>query len=101
MNCRTVPDLRRTADIVFTRQRIAILIDGCFWHGCPTHYRPATGSRSRFWASKIAENPRRDRESTDAFTNAGWVVLRFWEHKDPVAVADRIVMAVRGAGPTG
>lgn len=94
---RPVGDLRRTADIVFIRQRIAVLIDGCFWHGCPTHYRPATGARRQFWASKIAENRRRDRDSTDAFVAAGWIVLRFWEHEDPVVVADRVVAAVRSA----
>lgn len=101
VNYRPVPGLRRTADIVFTRQRIAILIDGCFWHGCPTHYRPATGSRRRFWASKIADNQRRDRDSTDTFTQAGWVVLRFWEHEDAVAVANAITAAVRDATSLG
>ncbi|MEU0091831.1 very short patch repair endonuclease [Kribbella sp. NPDC006257] len=97
VNCRVVPDLRRTADIMFKRQRIAILIDGCFWHGCPAHYRPATGRRREFWATKIAENMRRDRESAEAFTEAGWLVLRFWEHEDPSDVADRVVAALRGA----
>lgn len=98
VNYRPVPGFRRTADIVFTRQRIAVLIDGCFWHACPDHYRPATGSRSRFWADKIEGNQRRDRESSETFSAAGWLVLRFWEHEDPVAVADRISSAVHEAG---
>ncbi|MGW5193512.1 very short patch repair endonuclease [Kribbella sp. NPDC004138] len=96
VNYRPVSALRRTADVVFTRQRIAIMIDGCFWHGCPDHYRPATGSRSQFWENKIAENQRRDRESTSAFVAAGWQVLRFWEHEDPASVANQILAAVRG-----
>jgi DNA mismatch endonuclease (patch repair protein) len=94
VNYQPVPGLRRTADIVFTRQRIAVLIDGCFWHGCPTHYRPATGSRSRFWADKIEGNKQRDIESTQKFIDAGWTVLRFWEHSDPTVVADQIATAV-------
>lgn len=94
VNLRPVPGFRRTADIVFTKQRIAVLIDGCFWHACPDHYRPATGSRSRFWADKIEGNRRRDRESTEVFSAAGWLVLRFWEHEDPAAVADQVASAV-------
>ncbi|MFC4858745.1 very short patch repair endonuclease [Actinophytocola glycyrrhizae] len=97
VNYRPVPGVRRTVDIVFTKQRIAVLIDGCFWHGCPEHYRPATGSRSRFWADKIEGNQRRDRESSEVFSSAGWLVLRFWEHEDPVTVANRISSAVHEA----
>jgi DNA mismatch endonuclease, patch repair protein len=101
VNFRPVPGLRRTADIVFTRQRIAVLIDGCFWHACPDHYRPATGRSSRFWADKIEGNQRRDRESSEAFSAAGWRVLRFWEHEDPVTVADQIASVVHeSACPT-
>lgn len=97
MNFRPVPGLRRSADIVFTKQRIAVLIDGCFWHGCPDHYRPATANRRTFWAAKIRNNRRRDVESSEAFTAAGWLVLRFWEHEDPVNVAARISDAIREA----
>lgn len=97
VNYRPVSGMRRTADIVFTRQRIAVLIDGCFWHACPDHYRPATGARSQFWADKIEGNQRRDRESSEAFGTAGWLVLRFWEHEDPATVADQILSAVREA----
>ncbi|MFW5462826.1 very short patch repair endonuclease [Knoellia sp. CPCC 206453] len=97
---RPVPGLRRTADIAFPRQQIAVLIDGCFWHGCPDHYRPATGSRSHFWADKIEVNQRRDVESSDAFIAAGWLVLRFWEHEDPASVADQISSTVREAAET-
>ncbi|WP_093943095.1 very short patch repair endonuclease [Actinoalloteichus hoggarensis] len=94
---RPIPGLRRTADIAFTRQRIVVLIDGCFWHACPEHYRPATGSRSRFWADKIEQNKRRDLETSMAFGAAGWSVLRFWEHEDPAVVVGRISSAVNEA----
>lgn len=95
VNVRPVPELRRTADIVFGPARVAVLIDGCFWHGCPKHYRPASGSRAEFWASKIAANQHRDRASTSAFEDAGWLVLRFWEHENPAQVAESVGAAVR------
>lgn len=90
VNFKPVSTLKRTVDIAFTRQRVAVLIDGCFWHGCPEHFRPAKGDQRGFWAAKIAENQRRDRDSTRAFTLAGWTVLRFWEHTNPVEVADKV-----------
>ncbi|CAM5327303.1 very short patch repair endonuclease [Streptomyces coeruleorubidus] len=90
VNFKPVSNLKRTVDIAFTRQRVAVLIDGCFWHGCPEHFRPAKGDRKDFWAAKIAENQGRDQDSTRAFALAGWTVLRFWEHDDPVKVADKI-----------
>lgn len=67
-------------DIVFTKHRLAIFVDGCFWHGCPIHYvRPKT--RSIFWASKLLMNIKRDRTQTIWLESNGWVVLRFWEHE--------------------
>lgn len=90
VNFRPLPTLRRTVDVAFTRQRVAVLIDGCFWHGCPEHFRPAKGDRKEYWAGKVAENQRRDQDSTGAFRSAGWTVLRFWEHDGPVQVADEI-----------
>ena len=96
VNARPVSDVRRTGDIVFPRQRTVALIDGCFWHGCPDHYRPATGARAAFWAKKIEQNRRRDEESTALFEAADWMVLRFWEHEDPEDVARSIQKAVAG-----
>lgn len=76
-------------DLVFPRQRIAIFIDGCFWHGCPIHYvRPR--SRHDFWARKLGANVERDRRHTLTLESQGWVVLRFWEHE----VTDALEMAV-------
>jgi DNA mismatch endonuclease (patch repair protein) len=68
------------ADLVFPKGRVAVFVDGCFWHGCPEHYvRPK--SHVDFWASKIVENVLRDRRQTLALENRGWRVLRVWEHE--------------------
>ncbi len=91
---RPEPTLRRTADILFTRQRVAVFIDGCFWHGCPEHHRlPATNSS--YWGPKIVRNMERDRDTTAALEAAGWTVLRFWEHESPAKAADLVESTVR------
>ncbi|EWS82322.1 DNA mismatch repair protein [Brachybacterium phenoliresistens] len=87
-------DRRRRADIVFTRARVAIFIDGCFWHGCPAHYVEPK-SNTDYWRSKIARNMERDLESTARLERAGWRVLRFWEHEDPAEVAATILAVIR------
>lgn len=87
-----VPGLpRRTVDIAFTRQRLAVFVDGCFWHGCPTHGTAPT-SNSQWWADKISTNQMRDADTTSHLEDTGWHVLRFWEHEEPGSVVD----AVRG-----
>lgn len=91
---RPEPTLRRTADIVFTRSRIAVFIDGCFWHGCPEHF-VMPKSNPDYWLPKLKGNQRRDRETTSALNDAGWMVLRFWEHERPADVADAIEQVVR------
>lgn len=85
---------RRRADIVFTRQHVAEFIDGCYWHGCPDH---ATFPKrnSDYWLPKLARNVERDRETDQSLREAGWTVLRFWEHESPDDVARRIAVAVR------
>ncbi|WP_122939052.1 very short patch repair endonuclease [Brachybacterium sp. EE-P12] len=87
-------DRRRRADIVFTRVKVVVFIDGCFWHGCPQHFI-APKSNADYWGPKIARNIERDRTSTARLSDAGWRVLRFWEHEDPEDVATRIIDAVR------
>ncbi|HEX7351358.1 very short patch repair endonuclease [Brachybacterium sp.] len=87
-------DRRRRADIVFTRARIAIFIDGCFWHGCSEHYVEPRAN-SEYWRPKIARNRERDLDSTRRLQEAGWKVMRFWEHEDPDLVAAEISTAVR------
>lgn len=83
---------RRRIDIAFTRAKIAVFVDGCFWHGCPDHKgRPA--ANARWWAAKLAGNAARDRE-TDAHLRAlGWTVLRVWEHVPLAEAADAAVVA--------
>ena len=84
------PRLRRKADIVFTRQRIAIFIDGCFWHGCPEHGRQDFNHNADYWPSKIATNRARDLETTEVLQASGWKVLRFWEHESPEIISSLI-----------
>lgn len=81
---------RRTVDIAFTRHKLAVMVDGCFWHGCPVHYRPATSTRAEFWRDKIDGNRARDSETDRLLREAGWRVFRFWEHEDPDAVVAAI-----------
>lgn len=87
--------LRRKADIVFTGARVAVFIDGCFWHGCPEHGRKTFGTHADYWSAKIATNAARDSETTELLGAAGWTVLRFWEHEDPSKVAEEIAQVVR------
>lgn len=92
-NVRPVKGLRREADGVLVEEKVAVFVDGCFWHGCPTHTR-ATKSNTLWWREKIERNKARDVE-TDALLRAdGWLVERVWEHEDPVAAAGRIRVLV-------
>jgi DNA mismatch endonuclease (patch repair protein) len=87
-------------DLVFTRSRVAVFVDGCFWHGCPAHATsPAT--RARFWADKIATNRERDRRHDEVLASGGWTVVRVWEHEDPGQAVKRIAGAVRRTGGPG
>lgn len=87
-------DRRRRADIVFTRARVAVFVDGCFWHGCPQH---ATWPRANaaFWREKIATNRMRDADTTAQLEAEGWVVVRIWEHADVDNAADHVEQVVR------
>lgn len=84
-------------DIVFTRARLAIFVDGCFWHGCPEHGRRPKIQNGKYWGSKIARNIERDHEQAEALAGAGWTVLRFWEHDQPEAAAAEVERAYRAA----
>ncbi|MGN9778583.1 very short patch repair endonuclease [Micromonospora sp. H33] len=85
--------LRRKADLVFAGPRVAVFVDGCFWHGCPQHYRPSTRN-SEFWSSKIEGNRDRDAQTDEKLAAAGWTVIRVWEHEDTQQAASRIARAV-------
>lgn len=67
-------------DIAFLRQKVAVFVDGCFWHRCPRCYRPPT-SNVEFWRSKVERNVERDKRVDSSLARAGWIVLRFWEHE--------------------
>jgi DNA mismatch endonuclease (patch repair protein) len=91
---RPVPGLpRRTIDIVFPGPKIAVFLDGCFWHGCPQHATHPKAN-AEWWRTKLDRNIARDIETTARLTDQGWTVLRFWEHEDPVDVAAAIRAAV-------
>ena len=91
---RPLPAVRRTADMVFTRARVAVFLDGCFWHGCPQHHRPAHLNKE-FWSAKVENNRARDRETEELLRSSGWEVVRVWEHDDPTEAARRVASIVR------
>jgi DNA mismatch endonuclease (patch repair protein) len=77
---RPIRGLRCRPDIVFTRQRIAVFVDGCFWHRCPLH-GSAPRANGEWWQRKLDANVARDRRNDEALRDTGWVVLRFWAHE--------------------
>ncbi|MAQ19307.1 MAG: very short patch repair endonuclease [Sandaracinus sp.] len=85
---------RRVADIVFRGPRIAVFVDGCFWHGCPEH---ATWPKknAEFWRDKILTNRERDDDTNARLRAEGWEVIRVWSHEDAVDAADRVEALVR------
>ncbi|MFE5729417.1 very short patch repair endonuclease [Streptomyces sp. NPDC056528] len=86
---RPIRDIRRTADLVFTRARIAVFLDGCFWHVCPEHFT-VSRTNPEYWAEKAEKNRARDRQTDRLLQEAGWAVLRVWEHEDPHQAAARL-----------
>jgi DNA mismatch endonuclease (patch repair protein) len=89
-----VPGLpRRRIDVAFPGAKVAVLIDGCFWHGCPQHATHPKAN-AEWWRSKLDRNMARDRETTEHLVAAGWTVLRFWEHEAPEEVAVRVATVV-------
>lgn len=80
-------------DIAFTRRRVAVFIDGCFWHSCPEHGRKPRVNES-YWSPKLRGNSQRDQVQTAALQSAGWTVLRFWEHEDAEMIIANIVAAL-------
>ncbi|WP_235980634.1 very short patch repair endonuclease [Streptomyces albidus (ex Kaewkla and Franco 2022)] len=92
---RRVPGMsRRTIDIAFPGPRVAVFLDGCFWHGCPEH-ATSPKANAEWWRTKLDKNMARDSETTSHLKAEGWTVLRFWEHEDPKVVADEVAAAVR------
>ncbi|MGW0764010.1 very short patch repair endonuclease [Streptomyces sp. NPDC002676] len=93
VSARPLPDLRRTADMVFRPAKVAVFIDGCYWHGCPEHYIPPR-TNSGYWSEKVLKNVQRDRETDQHLKDAGWLVLRFWEHEPSEVCAQHIAAVV-------
>lgn len=89
-----LPKMRRRADIVFTKAKVAVYVDGCFWHSCPEHATVPKSNRD-WWIEKLAVNVRRDRDTDQRLRSAGWEVVRVWEHEDPSGAADVIEQLVR------
>ncbi|WP_410871754.1 very short patch repair endonuclease [Nocardia sp. A7] len=90
---------RRRADVVFPRLRIAVYVDGCFWHRCRDHATEPKNN-AQWWADKLAGNVARDRATDAALTAAGWEVVRVWEHEDPQAAAEQITSLVKRSQPS-
>jgi len=89
---------RRRADIVFGAARVAVYVDGCFWHRCPEHGTLPKANRA-WWEEKLLANQRRDQDTNERLTAAGWLPVRVWEHEEPAAAADRIERLVRARRP--
>ncbi|MFG1743651.1 very short patch repair endonuclease [Micromonospora chalcea] len=81
-------------DIVFTRRKLAVFVDGCFWHGCALHCRMPSDP-SGYWHQKIGRNKARDMAVNEALGAAGWTVVRVWEHESAELSAEAIAVAVR------
>ena len=86
-------------DIVFTRARVAVFVDGCFWHACPEHSKPPS-QNTGYWGPKLARNVERDRRYDEALTEAGWTVVRVWEHEPLTDAVAAVADALRAGRPS-
>ena len=89
---------RRRPDLVFLRARVAVFVDGCFWHRCPEHAVPPRNNAD-WWAAKLQRTVDRDRDTDQRCLAAGWLPVRVWEHEPPDQAAMRIVVIVRDRTP--
>jgi DNA mismatch endonuclease (patch repair protein) len=94
-----LPGLRRRADVLFTKSRVAVFIDGCFWHGCPEH-GTWPKNNAEWWRRKIEANKARDADTEEQLNASGWLVVRAWEHDDPKGVAIAVQAAVQMRSPS-
>jgi DNA mismatch endonuclease (patch repair protein) len=99
IDSKPVPEFNRRADIVFRTAKVAVYVNGCFWHGCLRHYKPPK-TNSDFWVEKIRKNRTRDKNTRDILKKRGWVVLTFWEHQDMEMCAKKTIEIVRKRRPT-
>jgi DNA mismatch endonuclease (patch repair protein) len=89
-----VPGLRCRPDVVFSRARVVVFVDGCFWHRCPAH-GTSPAANGEWWRRKLDTNVARDRRNDRQLSQAGWSVVRVWEHEDPTEAADRVEAALK------
>lgn len=94
VHLRPVPDLRVTADLVFPRARVAVFVDGCFWHRCPEH-GTTPRSNAEWWAAKLDATVNRDRRADEELRTRGWTVVRVWEHSPAAEAAETVAQALR------
>lgn len=93
VDARPLKGLNRRADLVFGPTKVAVFVDGCFWHMCPEH-GSAPKANAGWWAEKLRTNVERDRDTDVRLVAAGWTVLRIWEHVSPSTAADLVVATV-------
>jgi DNA mismatch endonuclease, patch repair protein len=91
---RPLKALPSRADLVFGPAKVAVYVDGCFWHSCPEHGTMPRANEA-FWQEKLARNQERDAAVNEALPAAGWTVIRIWEHEEIALAADRVEAAVR------
>jgi DNA mismatch endonuclease (patch repair protein) len=89
---------RRRCDVAFTRRRVAVFVDGCFWHGCPVHATSPKANQA-WWRAKLDGNVTRDQDTDSRLRACGWTVVRIWEHEDALEAADRVEHVVRSTPP--
>ncbi|MHD0303355.1 very short patch repair endonuclease [Rhodococcus erythropolis] len=90
-----VKGVRRRADLVFPRRKVAVFVDGCFWHSCPQH-ATFPKNNAQWWTDKLAANVVRDRDTDARLAEQGWTVIRIWEHEDPLVAAEHVQKALLG-----
>jgi DNA mismatch endonuclease (patch repair protein) len=100
IHVRPSPASRREADIVFSSAKVAVFVDGCFWHGCPDHVTWPK-KNAEWWRAKIEANQARDRDTDSKLCAQGWLSIRVWEHEDPALAAERVarIIQARIIGP--
>jgi DNA mismatch endonuclease (patch repair protein) len=96
VNSRPVLGLKREVDLLFEIEKVAVLVDGCFWHGCPIH-GTWPKQNAEFWKTKIESNKRRDIDTNQRLEDAGWIVIRVWEHENPYDGVKRILEALNAS----
>ncbi|MGQ0846836.1 MAG: very short patch repair endonuclease [Sporichthyaceae bacterium] len=90
---RPIKEVRRKADVVFTKAKVAVFVDGCFWHNCPTH-GTWPKANAEWWREKLEGNTARDRNTDERLAEAGWTVVRIWEHEVPEEAATKVIEAL-------